>query len=83
MLRRIAFVLALGLAFTASVVASRPAEETIVGTAINNKDFSTLVTAVKAAELVDVLNGDGPFTVFAPTNAAFEKLGEECPHRGP
>jgi uncharacterized surface protein with fasciclin (FAS1) repeats len=77
MIRRIAFVLALGLAFTTTVVASRYSEETIVGTAINNKDFSTLVAAVKAAELVDVLNGDGPFTVFAPTNAAFEKLGEE------
>ncbi|MFT3880221.1 MAG: fasciclin domain-containing protein [Gemmatales bacterium] len=77
MLRRIAFVLALGLAFTTTVVAARYAEETIVGTAMNNKDFSTLVTAVKAAELVDVLNGDGPFTVFAPNNAAFEKINEE------
>lgn len=77
MLRRIACVLALGLAFTTTVVAARYSEETIVGTAINNKDFSTLVTAVKAAELVDVLNSDGPFTVFAPTNAAFDKLGED------
>lgn len=51
-------------------------EKTIVGVAAGNKDFSTLVAAVKAAGLVDVLNGDGPFTVFAPTNAAFNKLPE-------
>ncbi|TFF22143.1 fasciclin domain-containing protein [Jiella endophytica] len=38
------------------------------------KNLTTLVAAVKAAGLVDTLNGDGPFTVFAPTNAAFEKL---------
>jgi uncharacterized surface protein with fasciclin (FAS1) repeats len=47
---------------------------TIVETASANKDFSTLVTAVKAAGLVDTLSGKGPFTVFAPTNAAFAKL---------
>jgi uncharacterized surface protein with fasciclin (FAS1) repeats len=52
-------------------------ELTIVETAIANKDFSTLVEAVKAAELVDTLKGDGPFTVFAPTNAAFDKLGKD------
>ncbi len=50
---------------------------TIVEAAVGNKDFSTLVAAVKAADLVDTLNGDGPFTVFAPTNAAFDKLGKE------
>lgn len=50
---------------------------TIVEAAVGNKDFSTLVAAVKAAELVDTLSGDGPFTVFAPTNAAFEKLGKD------
>ena len=47
---------------------------TIVEVASANPDFSTLVTALKAAELVDTLSGPGPFTVFAPTNAAFEKL---------
>ncbi|WP_396183014.1 fasciclin domain-containing protein [Flavobacterium sp.] len=46
----------------------------IVGVAAGNADFSTLVTAVGAAELVETLSGEGPFTVFAPTNAAFEKL---------
>ncbi len=46
----------------------------IVAVAGGNDDFETLVTAVKAAELVETLQGDGPFTVFAPTNAAFEKI---------
>ncbi|MEO7165856.1 MAG: fasciclin domain-containing protein [Chthoniobacterales bacterium] len=48
--------------------------ESIVATAAGNADFSTLVAAVKAAGLVDTLNGAGPFTIFAPTNEAFEKL---------
>ena len=48
----------------------------IVDTAAGNEDFSTLVAAVQAAELVNALKGDGPFTVFAPTNAAFEALPE-------
>ncbi|MEZ7504306.1 fasciclin domain-containing protein [Flavobacterium sp. Arc2] len=46
----------------------------IVGVAAANADFSTLVTAVTAAGLVETLSGDGPFTVFAPNNAAFAKL---------
>jgi uncharacterized surface protein with fasciclin (FAS1) repeats len=46
----------------------------IVEIAAGNEDFSTLVAAVKAAGLVETLSGDGPFTVFAPTNAAFAKL---------
>lgn len=48
--------------------------KTIVQNAVNSKDHTTLVAAVKAAGLVDTLNGTGPFTVFAPTNAAFDKL---------
>lgn len=48
----------------------------IVETAMANEDFSTLVAAVKAAELVEALSSEGPFTVFAPTNAAFEALPE-------
>ncbi|WP_378187663.1 fasciclin domain-containing protein [Aquimarina sp. W85] len=47
---------------------------TIVGVAVSNDKFTTLVTAVKAASLVDVLSGKGPFTVFAPLNSAFDKL---------
>ncbi len=46
----------------------------IVDTAAGNDDFETLVAAVQAAGLVDTLKGDGPFTVFAPTDAAFEAL---------
>lgn len=46
----------------------------IIQNAINSKDHTTLVAAVKAAGLVDTLSGPGPFTVFAPTNAAFAKL---------
>ena len=47
---------------------------TVLGVAIGSKDHTTLVAAVKAAELVETLQGDGPFTVFAPTNDAFSKL---------
>ena len=46
----------------------------IIQNAVNSKDHTTLVAAVKAAGLVDTLSGPGPFTVFAPTNAAFGKL---------
>ena len=46
----------------------------IIDNAVNSKDHTTLVAAVKAAGLVDTLKGAGPFTVFAPTNAAFAKL---------
>lgn len=48
----------------------------IVANAVNSKDHTTLVAAVKAAGLVETLQGDGPFTVFAPTNKAFDKLPE-------
>lgn len=54
-----------------------PVEQTIVEIASSEADFSTLVTAVTAAGLVDTLSGAGPFTVFAPTNAAFAKIPED------
>lgn len=47
---------------------------TVVAVAQGNPDFSTLVTAITSADLANTLNGAGPFTVFAPTNAAFEKI---------
>ena len=47
-------------------------DKTVVENAVNNENFSTLVAAVKAAGLAETLSGSGPFTVFAPTNAAFE-----------
>lgn len=49
-------------------------QTTIVDIAVSSKDHSTLVAAVKAAGLVETLNSAGPFTVFAPVNAAFDKL---------
>ena len=50
------------------------ASKDIIDNAVNSKDHTTLVAAVKAAGLVDTLKGPGPFTVFAPTNAAFAAL---------
>ena len=50
------------------------AQGTIVDVAVGNEDFTTLVAALKAADLVSALQGEGPFTVFAPTNEAFAKI---------
>ena len=63
-------VIASGLALSATAGLAKD----IVDTAIANDQFTTLVAALKAAGLVVTLKGDGPFTVFAPTNAAFAKL---------
>lgn len=59
------------VAMDTTVVVETP---NIVAVAAGNADFSTLVAAVKAADLVETLSGAGPFTVFAPNNAAFAKL---------
>ena len=56
------------------VLSTNPVEMNIVETAVSNDSFSTLVAAVQAADLVDALSSDGPFTVFAPTNDAFNNL---------
>ncbi len=78
-----AFVLSAGMAFAASHAqkenpmvggAAMFADKTIVENAMNSADHTTLVAAVKAAGLVDTLNSDGPFTVFAPVNDAFAAL---------
>jgi uncharacterized surface protein with fasciclin (FAS1) repeats len=61
---------------TTTTAAEMEASETIVEIAVGNDDFSTLVAALEAADLVDTLSGEGPFTVFAPTNEAFEALPE-------
>ena len=66
-------ILTLVMSFSVGVFAQ---SKNIVGVAASNKDFSTLVAAVKAADLVEVLSSAGPFTVFAPTNEAFAKLPE-------
>ncbi|MFZ4544335.1 MAG: fasciclin domain-containing protein [Saprospiraceae bacterium] len=57
-----------------SGVVDETSAKNIVQVAVGSKDHTTLVTAVKAAELVDALSNAGPFTVFAPTNDAFAKL---------
>jgi len=74
-------ILALALGFTSfaqkSVMVGGAAmypNKNIIENAVNSKDHTTLVAAVKAADLVETLKGAGPFTVFAPTNAAFDKL---------
>lgn len=68
-------ILAFGLAAViASSVVAQTAPGTIVDVAAGNSTFSTLVAAVTAADLVGTLSSAGPFTVFAPTNAAFDKL---------
>lgn len=63
----------IALALTAGTALSVMAQD-IVDTAVKAGNFTTLVTAVKAAGLVDTLKGPGPFTVFAPTDAAFAKV---------
>mgnify|MGYP001194068341 CR=1 FL=1 len=64
----------LSIIFTVAFTKNLIAQGTIVDVAISNKNFSTLVTALKSADLVGALQGDGPFTVFAPTNDAFAKI---------
>ena len=81
------FALFLMLTFTSSLTFAQMKNETkmvggaamypsknIIENAVNSKDHTTLVAAVKAAGLVETLSGAGPFTVFAPTNEAFEML---------
>lgn len=79
---KLAALSALVITIAAPVLAANPMvggaamypTKTIVENAVNSQDHTTLVAAVKAAGLVDTLNSAGPFTVFAPTNAAFAKL---------
>jgi uncharacterized surface protein with fasciclin (FAS1) repeats len=71
---RIAFISLLSLSFSIPMHAGDSCKDDIVDIAVADENFSTLVAAVKAAGLVDTLKSEGPFTVFAPTNAAFAKL---------
>jgi uncharacterized surface protein with fasciclin (FAS1) repeats len=71
-------VLILTITMTFALSKNAFAQETIVDVAVGNEDFSTLVTALKAADLVGALQGDGPFTVFAPTNDAFAKIDSKA-----
>ncbi len=71
--------LLLGLALIVNVALAQTGEDqSVVGVAAGNPDFSTLITALGAAGLTEALQGTGPFTVFAPTNAAFAKLSEDA-----
>lgn len=77
--RKTLFALLTSLALILALVGPVAAQDdpgTIVDIAAGNEDFSTLVAALQAAGLADTLNSEGPFTVFAPTNAAFEALPE-------
>ncbi len=82
MIHRAALAVALVAGVSAPALAKNPMvggapmyeTKNIVENAVNSKDHTTLVAAVKAAGLVETLSGPGPFTVFAPTNAAFAKL---------
>ena len=71
-MKKLAFILTITMTLALSNNAT--AQETIVDVAVGNDNFSTLVTALKAADLVGALQGDGPFTVFAPTDDAFSKI---------
>ena len=65
----------LGMALFAGITSfAQKATKNVVEVAVGSKDHTTLVAAIKAAGLVETLSGKGPFTVFAPTNAAFNKL---------
>ena len=76
------------LSITALFITLSASSQTIVDAAASNKDFSTLVTALKAADLVGALSSEGPFTVFAPNNDALSsflwivqaKTPQACPY---
>lgn len=70
-------VTAFACAFVLATSTARAEEKTIVEIAVASKNLTKLVAAVKAAGLVETLSGEGPFTVLAPTDKAFEALGEE------
>jgi uncharacterized surface protein with fasciclin (FAS1) repeats len=73
-MKKLKFVAAVLFVAVLSATGFAQASKTVVENAIGSKDHTTLVAAVKAAGLVETLSGKGPFTVFAPTNKAFDKL---------
>ncbi len=66
------------LAFLAFPLAASAQQQDVVEIAASNDNFETLVAAVQAAGLVETLQGDGPFTIFAPTDDAFARLGDDA-----
>ncbi len=75
-MKKLVFILTTFVALSFTQTAT--AQKTIVDVAVGNEDFSTLVAALTAADLVSALQGDGPFTVFAPTNSAFAKIDKDA-----
>lgn len=75
-MKKLVFILTTFVALSFNQTAT--AQNTIVDAAVSNENFSTLVAALKAADLVGALQGDGPFTVFAPTNDAFAKIDQNA-----
>ncbi|TSE10534.1 MULTISPECIES: fasciclin domain-containing protein [Aquimarina] len=74
-MKKLAFVISTLILFLfVQSLSAQQSNKDIVDVAVSVDDFSTLVTALKAADLVKALKGDGPFTVFAPTNDAFAKI---------
>jgi len=73
-LKTLATSFAVAAAFVAAPASAQMGSKDIVDVAVEAGSFTTLAAALQAAGLVDVLKGDGPFTVFAPTDAAFAKL---------
>ncbi|MGB5172365.1 fasciclin domain-containing protein [Eudoraea sp.] len=76
-MKKVIFILSLVAIFTVQNTKAQMNSESIVEIASSTDDFSTLVTALKAADLVGALQGDGPFTVFAPLNSGFAKIDSE------
>ncbi len=75
-MKKLVFILTTFVALSFNQTAT--AQNTIVDAAVSNENFTTLVAALKAADLVGALQGDGPFTVFAPTNDAFAKIDQNA-----
>ena len=73
-IRTLSLLLATAACLIGTSAMAKDEPQDIVAVASESKDFKTLVTAIKAADLVTTLKGDGPFTVFAPTDKAFDKL---------
>jgi uncharacterized surface protein with fasciclin (FAS1) repeats len=73
-LGRMVALLAIGIGMTLPAAAEDYMAKTVTDVAADSKDHTTLVAALQAADYIDALRNPGPFTVFAPTNAAFEKL---------
>ena len=75
-MKKVLFITATLALFLCAQTTKAQDSKDIVDIAVSVDDLSTLVTALKAADLVDALKGDGPFTVFAPVNSGFAKIDE-------